>query len=226
VPHLIPTETVAPVLSPEQLVAVQHRRYAAKKYDPSRTIPPDLWAALEETLLYSPSSTGIQPWRFLVVGKESRHKVLAASGYNGQIVADASHLVVFAARRDLGPQDMDRHVSNSIVVRDLRGEAAEKLRERQMGFISRLPPDFDAFRFSAFQVYIALGNLLTSAALLGLDSTPIGGFDAKAYDAILGLDGTPYRSVVLATVGYHAEDDFNAKVPKVRFPLDQVVLHV
>ena len=222
----IPTETVAPVLTPDQLVAVQHRRYATKKYDPSRTIPPDLWAALEETLLYSPSSTGIQPWRFLVVGKESRHKVLAASGYNNQIVADASHLVVFAARRDLGTEDMERYMASFISIRHLEGDAAQKAHARALGFMSHLPPDFDAFRYSAFQVYIALGNLLTSAALLGLDSTPIGGFDAVAYDRILGLDGTPYRSVVLATVGYHAEDDSNAKVPKVRFPLDQVVLHV
>jgi len=226
VSHPIPTETVAPVLTPDQLVAVQHRRYATKKYDPSRTIPPDMWAALEETLVYSPSSTGIQPWRFLVVDKESRHKVLAACGYNGQIVSDASHLVVFAARRELGTEDMERHVANSISVRNLEGNAAEKLRERQLGFMSHLPPDFDAFRYSAFQVYIALGNLLTSAALLGLDSTPIGGFDATALDRILELDGSPYRSVVLATVGYHAQDDFNAKLPKVRFPLDQVVLHV
>lgn len=222
----IPTETVAPVLTPEQLVAVQYRRYATKKYDPSRTIPPDLWDALEETLLYSASSTGIQPWRFLVVGKETRPKLLPASGHNQQIVTDASHLVVFAARRELGLQDAERHVENFIRIRHLEGQAAQTLRERQLGFMSSLPANFDSFQYSAFQAYIALGNLLTSAALLGLDSTPIGGFNAAGYDAILGLNGTPYRSVVLATVGYHAEDDANAKAAKVRFPKDQVIQHV
>ena len=222
----IPTESVAPVLTPDQLVALQHRRYATKKYDPSRTIAPDLWDALEETLVYSPSSTGIQPWKFLVVGKTTRSKLLAASGHNQQIVTDASHLVVFAARRDLGMADMERHVENFVHVRHLEGQAAQTLRQRQLGFMAGLPAGFDAFQYSAFQVYIALGNLLTSAALLGLDSTPIGGFDAAGYDRVLGLDGTPYRSVVLATVGYHAEDDLNAKVAKVRFPKDQVIQHV
>lgn len=224
--HPVPTETAAPVLTPEQLVAVQYRRYATKKYDPSRTIPPDLWAALEETLLYSASSTGIQPWRFLVVGKATRPKLLASSGHNQQIVSDASHLVVFAARRDLGVADMERHVANFIAIRGLEGQAARTVRERQLGFMSQFPANFDFFQYSAFQVYVALGNLLTSAALLGLDSTPIGGFDPAGYDRILGLEGSPYRSVVLATVGYHAQDDANAKAAKVRFPKDQVVQHV
>ena len=222
----IPTETVAPILTPDQLVAVQHRRYATKKYDPSRTIPPELWEALEETLVYSPSSTGIQPWKFLVVGKGTRTKLLASSGHNQQIVTDASHLVVFAARRELGMGDMERHVANFIEVRHLEGQAAQTVRERQMGFMARMAPGLDGFQFSAFQAYIALGNLLTSAALLGLDSTPIGGFDPAGYDEVLGLDGTPYRSVVLATVGYHAEDDFNSKVAKVRYPRDQVIQHL
>ncbi len=222
----IPSETVSPILTPDQLVAVQHRRYATKKYDPSRTIAPELWAALEETLVYSPSSTGIQPWRFLVVSKETRQKLLPASGHNQQIVSDASHLVVFLARRELTAADAERHVANFISIRHMEGQVAQNLRERQLGFMSGLPADFDAFQYSAFQVYIALGNLLTSAALLGLDSTPIGGFSPAAYDEILGLNGTPYRSVVLATVGYHAADDANAKAEKVRFPKDQLIQYV
>jgi nitroreductase len=152
--------------------------------------------------------------------------LLPASGHNQQIVSDASHLVVFAARRELTIADAERHVANFIAVRHLAGEAAETMRQRQLGFMSQLPLDFDSFQYSAFQVYIALGNLLTCAALLGLDSTPIGGFSAAAYDEILGLNGTPYRSVVLATLGYHAQDDANAKAEKVRFPKDQVIQHV
>jgi nitroreductase len=224
--HPIPVQTVAPVLTPDQLVAVQHRRYSTKKYDPARTIPAPLWDALEQTLQYSASSTGIQPWRFLVVGKETRQKLLDASGHNRGIVGDASHLVVFAARRELVAADVERHVANFIAVRHLEGDAAETLRQRQLGFLSRVPADFDSFQFSAYQVYIALGNLLTSATLLGLDSTPIGGFEPAAYDRILGLDATPYRSVVLATLGYHAADDANANAAKVRFPIEQVIQHV
>ena len=76
-----------------------------------------------------------------------------------------------------------------------------------------------------YQVHIALGQFLTSAILLGIDTCAHGGFDPAAYDRLLGLDGGRYRSVVLATAGYHAANDANAHAAKVRFPLEEVVQH-
>jgi len=76
------------------------------------------------------------------------------------------------------------------------------------------------------QAYIALGNLLTSAALLGIDACPMEGFDRAQYDEILGLKAQGYASAVIATVGYRAATDQSASAPKVRFPKEQVFAHV
>jgi nitroreductase len=222
--HSIPAETVSPILTPDQLVAVQHRRYATKRYDDTRKIPADQWRALEEALLYSASSTGLQPWKFVVVtNPEVREKLLPKS-WNQRIIVTASHLVVLAAREELGEEDVRRHVANFVKIRNLSPDEAAQLLERQSGILKR--PGLDAFRYASYQVYIALGNLLTSATLLGLDSTAIGGFEPDAYDEILGLKGTGYKSVVVAAVGYHAADDSNATLAKVRFPIEQVIQHI
>jgi nitroreductase len=222
--HPIPAQINAPVLTPDQLVAVQHRRYATKRYDPSRKIPAELWQAIEESLLYSASSTGLQPWKFFVVDNPSIREKLLEKSWNQRIVVTASHLVVFAAREELTLEDVKRHVENFAKIRNLSEEEKTQLLERQSGIIARLGPN--SFKYASDQVYIALGNILTSAALLGLDSTAIGGFEPQAYDEILGLNGTGYRSVVVAAVGYHAEDDGNASAAKVRFPLEQVIAHI
>src|SRR5882724_13562515 len=76
------------------------------------------------------------------------------------------------------------------------------------------------------QTYIALGNLLTSAALLGIDACPMEGFDRAQYDEILGLNKQGLASAVIATLGYRAASDQYAAAPKVRFPKEQVFAHV
>jgi nitroreductase len=76
------------------------------------------------------------------------------------------------------------------------------------------------------QAYIALGNLLTSAALLGIDACPMEGFDRAQYDEILGLNEQGFASAVIATLGYRAPSDQYAIVPKVRFPKEKVFAHV
>jgi nitroreductase len=219
----VPLEIQAPVLTPEQLIAVQHRRYATKRYDETRKIPADLWDAIEESLVYSASSTGLQPWKFLVITDPDLREKLLPVSWNQRIVTTASHLVVLAARETLGEEDARRHAENFAAVRGLGEKEKSEFLERQVGILAR--PGLDHFRYASLQVYLALGNLLTSAALLGLDSTAIGGFDPDAYDELLGLKGSGYRSVVAASVGYHAADDANATAPKVRFAREELIKH-
>jgi nitroreductase len=74
-------------------------------------------------------------------------------------------------------------------------------------------------------VYIALGNLMTAAALLGVDSCPIEGFSPPDYDRILGLENSPYRSTVVCPCGYRSPDDKYADLAKVRYPLSELIEH-
>lgn len=77
--------------------------------------------------------------------------------------------------------------------------------------------------WAANQVYIALGNLLTSAAVLGIDTCPIEGFSPPDYDRLLGLETTPYQSSVVCACGYRSADDRYASLAKVRYPANDLI---
>jgi nitroreductase len=76
------------------------------------------------------------------------------------------------------------------------------------------------------QAFIALGNLLTSAALLGIDACPMEGFDRAQYDEILGLKAMGFASAVIATLGYRSATDKYAQAPKVRFPRERIFAEI
>jgi nitroreductase len=216
----------SPVLEPDQLIAISQRRYATKKYDPTRLIPAAQWAALEQALLYSASSSGLQPWRFLVIADRAVREQLVPHSFGQRQIADASHLVVFLARTTLDSSDIERWLSRVSEVRGTPADQIEVQRQRLTANLVTSPrPGFHAIESSRYQVHIALGQFLTSATLLGIDTCAHGGFYPSAYDRLLGLAGGRYRSVVLATAGYHAAHDVNAHAAKVRFPLDEVVQH-
>ena len=73
------------------------------------------------------------------------------------------------------------------------------------------------------QVYLALGTLLLGAAALEIDATPIEGFDARVLNEALGLREQGMTSIVLVALGYRSADDFNAKLPKSRLPVETVI---
>lgn len=150
-----------------------------------------------------------------------------AHTYGQRQVADASHVVVFLARTEVAREDIDRWIRRLGELREMPAETLEKQRQRLIGsFVESPRPDFNAAEHSRRQVYIALGNFLFAAALLGIDTCPMEGFDAAAYDRELGLSGTGYRSIVLAATGYRAPDDANALAAKVRFPIEDVILRL
>jgi nitroreductase len=184
------------------------------------------WAALEEALLLTPSSCGLQPWTFIVVKDPAvRAKLLPASWGQSQIV-EASHLVVFASKSNLGESDLDAHLKRTA---EVRGVAVEKLAGFRAMMVGLLMQGMDASGRSAWasnQVYIALGNLLTAAAVLGIDACPMEGIDRAQYDAILGLSQKGLASAMVATLGYRLATDKYATAPKVRFPKEKVFIEI
>jgi nitroreductase/dihydropteridine reductase len=76
------------------------------------------------------------------------------------------------------------------------------------------------------QVYLALGTLLLGAGALGVDATPMEGFDARLLDEELGLRDKGFTSVVLVSLGYRNEGDFNARLPKSRLPAEAVFTQI
>ncbi|MDX1962688.1 MAG: NAD(P)H-dependent oxidoreductase [Pirellulales bacterium] len=211
------------LMSPSALLEQLQWRYATKKFDPARQIPADVWHVLEQSLVLAPSSFGLQPWKFIVVTNPDIKEKLVAASWGQTQTRDASHTVVFAEKLEMRMEDVDRHLARHAAVRGTTIESLAGFRKIIEGFFSRPPAEFDVNHWSALQVYLALGQFMTAAAVVGVDTCPMEGIIPAQYDEILGLTGTGYTTNVVATAGYRAADDRYATLPKVRFETKDVV---
>ncbi len=210
-------------IPPSTLLAAQQWRYATKQFDPTKKIPADQWSALEQALVLSPSSFGLQPWRFVVVSDPALRARLRGHSWGQSQVTDASHLVVFAARHPLDAGDIARFVARTAEVRGVPVESLKGFHDMMAGaLLSRPRAALEAW--AERQCYLAFQNLMLSAALLGIDSCPLEGLDPKKYDEELGLPALGYATVAACALGYRAAGDKYATTPKVRFPADEVIL--
>lgn len=197
-------------------------RYAVKKFDPTREIDHATWQQLEEALILTPSSYGLQPWKFLVIrDRELRTRLMGHSWGQSQI-ADCSHLVAFAVRREMTVADIDRLIVRVAEVRGVDPGKLEKFKKMMVGDIVSGPRSDRSLEWASLQAYIALGNFMTAAALLDVDTCPMEGFEPAAYDEVLGLEGRGLTTAVLCCAGYRAVDDKTAPLPKVRFKKEEL----
>jgi len=210
----------------EQLLHQLNWRYATKQFDPQRQISAADWATLEEALRLTPSSGGLQPWKFIIVTDPAVRAQLTPASYGQPQISAASHLVVFAAKTNFNEADVDAHVNNLAQTQGTTMEALAPLRGMLVGGIVKAQDEAGRTAWARNQTYIALGNLLSSAALLGIDAYPMEGFDRGQYDEILGLKAKGLTASVIATLGYRLATDKYASAPKVRFPAAQLFIHV
>jgi nitroreductase len=213
-------------INSKQLLEQLNWRYATKQFDLTRKISAQDWATLEEALLLTPSSGGLQPWKFIVVTDPAVRAKLTPASYGQEKVSTASHLVVFAAKNNFGEADVDAHLNNIAKTQGIPFEALAPLRGMLVGGIVKAQDEAARNAWARNQAYIALGNLLTSAALLGIDACPMEGFDRAQYDEILGLKAKGFAAAVIATLGYRSPADRYAAAPKVRFPKEQIFVQV
>ena len=213
-------------VSNETLLAQLHWRYATKVFDPARKIPDADWAALEETLVLTPTSYGMQPHRYLVITDQATKEKLVPFSWNQRQPADCSHFVVFAARAHNSEADVDHYLARIAEVRGGSVEALAGFKKILMGDVVNGERGKAALEWATRQAYIALGNFMTAAALLGIDTCPMEGFLPAKYDEVLGLPAQGYRAVVACAAGYRAVADKYASMPKVRFPASELIVRV
>jgi nitroreductase len=208
----------------QQLLAQLNWRYATKQFDPSRKITPEDWAILEQALLLTPSSGGLQPWKFLVITDPEVLASLVPISYGQTQVGEASHLLVITTKNHFSEADVDAHLENLAQVQGVPVEALAPFRAILVGGIIQAMDESARNIWTRNQAYIALGNFLTNAALLGIDACPMEGFDRAQYDSVLGLTEKGVSSAVIVAAGYRATTDKYASAPKARFPKEQVFL--
>ena len=210
-------------IATSQIDAALQWRYAVKAFDPSRSIDPEPWACLENSLVQSPSSYGLQPWKFLLITDPALRAQLRPHSWNQSQITDCSHLVVFLLRREIALGDVDRLIAATSAARGLAPEQLDFYRELILKDLVNGPRSQEIERWSSNQVYIALGTFMAAAALLEVDTCPIEGFSPLEYDRILELETSPYRSCVVCAAGYRDASDKYANLAKVRYPANELI---
>jgi nitroreductase len=215
------TETIAPA----DVLDALRWRYATKVFDPNRKLTPEQVSALEQALVLTPSSFGLQPWRFFVITNRELREKIRPHAWNQPQITDCSHLIVLAARTRVTGSDIDRLIAKMSVLRDVPVESLAGYRSMIDGFATNLSPEAQ-LQWNQRQVYIALGNLITTAAMLRIDTCPIEGFNPDGVDELLGLPALGYRATVLCAVGFRSEEDKHATLAKVRYSPAKVIEHI
>lgn len=199
-------------------------RYATKKFDTTRTIPAEVWAALEDSIILAPTSFGLQPFRAVVVTDPEIKAAMPQHAWGQTQPKDCSHLLVLAAKQTITVEDVDHYLNRITEVTGAPPAALAGYRGMMAGALVESPAAAQIAHWTTKQTYIALGFIMEAAALLGVDTCPMEGFSAAGVDPLLGLAGSGYTASVLVPAGYRAADDKYAVRKKVRFPASELIL--
>ena len=210
------------------LIDAIQTRHTAKAFEPG-ALPQASVDALLAVLHNSPSSVNSQPWHYVVASTpEGRARMAKATqgtyAYNEPKVVNASHVIALCMRTDIDAAHLDAVLAQEERDGRFQIDGAKAGQDK----IRRSYVDMHRYELRGVpqwmekQVYLALGGLLVGAAVLGIDATPMEGFDARALDVELGLRERGFTSVVLAAFGHRSEQDFNAKLPKSRLTREEV----
>jgi len=211
----------------QQLLGALSWRYATKVFDPAKKIPADTWQTLERALVLTPSSYGLQPYQFLVINDPAKRAELMPHSWGQKQVVDASHFVVFTAKTKTTEADVDKLIRRTVEIRKLpAAEALGAYRFMMLGDVVKGPRGKTAHEWATRQTYIALGNLMTCAAVLGVDACPMEGLVPAEYDQVLNLNGSGYATVVACALGYRAANDKYATLAKVRYDTKDLVRQI
>ncbi|MFA9394236.1 MAG: oxygen-insensitive NAD(P)H nitroreductase [Halodesulfovibrio sp.] len=208
-------------------------RYTAKKFTPNIAIPPSILSDVKKVLQLSPSSTNSQPWHFVIAtSQESKDKIAASARgfyeFNAGKIKDASAVVVLCTKTTI-----DTDYTNAILAQEEKdgrfptNEVREMNRKGREFFVLHHRDTIqDAQHWMEKQTFIALGNLLIGAEHLGLQACPMEGFDYDNLTERLGLAEKGLAPTVIVSLGYGADDDFNASAPKSRMPQQSVITEI
>ncbi|WP_409305071.1 NAD(P)H-dependent oxidoreductase [Peribacillus sp. SCS-155] len=213
----------------QEILEAFHFRHATKEFDPNKQIPEDDFRFILDTAHLSPSSFGVEPWRFVVVqNPELREKIRNTSwGAYGKLPA-ASHFVIILARTKLDTKYDSEYIKDQFlnvakIPEDITSKLIGRIEEFQKEDFKLLADDRLLYEWACRQTYVALGNMMTAAAQIGIDSCPIEGFNIEKMNQLLDeaglLEDGHFSISVMAAFGYRVEDPR----PKARRPFDDVV---
>lgn len=199
-------------------------RHAVKAYDSTKKVSEEQVDKIIEAARLAPTSSGLQPFKLLVVRDQAIKEKLAEGALNPDCMRDCSHVLIFAAWDQYTEDRIDAVYDFTTDQRDLpRGRFSSYTAKLKQIYLNQ--PNEVNFAHTARQTYIALGLALAQAAELRVDSTPAEGFSNEVVDRVLGLKKLGLKSVSLMYIGYaDSANDWIAPMKKVRIPKEEFVL--
>lgn len=208
-----------------QIINALNWRYATKQFNADKKLTEDQLELLLEAVQLSPSSYGLQPYKVLVISNQKVKAELKAAAYGQTQLTDASHIIVFARTKTYTTAEVDKFAENIAQTRSIEVSMIKDYVDMMKGTVSSRSQE-ELANWNARQAYIALGVLLETAALNEIDACPMEGFDSAQFDAILGLDELNLSSVVIAPIGFRADEDVYQHFKKVRKSKDDLFIHI
>ena len=200
-------------------------RYATKVFDNSKKVSKEDLNILLDAARLSTSSYGLQPYHFFVIEDSEVRSKLRKASWNQSQITDASYLLVLANKPTFDDSLVDNYIDNIIETRGVTKKDVEGYSQMMKGALLGLP-DEQKKSWTSDQTYIALGNLMTIAAEMEIDTCPMEGFDKAQYNEILGLNDKNLNASVVLAVGYRADNDETQNYPKVRYSREQIITHI
>jgi len=205
------------------LIDTLNWRYACKNMDAQKPVEEEKVERILEAIRLTATSSGLQQYELLVITNKEVQAKLQAIAWNQSQVTAASHVLVFAAWDHYTEERINMMFDLTNEIRGFKNEGWEAYRQMLLSTYPMRDAELN-FQHAARQAYVALGTALIAAAMEGVDSTPMEGFDPAAADEILGLRELGLRSVVLLPLGYRKEEgDWLVNLKKVRRPLEDFV---
>ncbi len=203
----------------------QNWRYSTKKFDATKKISKEDLDNIKEAIRLSSSSYGLQPYKVLIIENPDLREKLKSAAWGQSQITEASQLIVFANEINIGDAEIDSYIKNISQARAIPIENLSGYGDFMKSKITTLAQDLKSV-WTSKQTYLALGNLLNAAAELKIDVTPMEGFDATAFNEILGLSEMGLNASVIATIGYRHDDDDTQHHKKVRKSNEELFINL
>ena len=207
------------------IIQALNKRYATKKFDPTKKLSQQQIDDLIDAGRLTATSYGLQLMKFVLVENPQKREELVKCSFGQRQVVDASHLIVMCRERDLELAHFEEYTERMATIRNQDPADLEGFKNMMVNSILTKSEDEQVLWLEK-QVYIALGNMLTACAVMDIDACPMEGFIPEEYDDILGLEAQNLSAVLVLPVGYRSAEDITSSRPKVRRSIDQFLLKI
>ncbi len=197
-------------------------RHACKLFDPDKKISKEHMDMIVTAAHLSPTSFGLEAWKFLVISSDAVKKTLRPACWNQPQITDASHVIVILSKPGLADPSKE-YIRLNFERRGLPEDAVKVYIEKYKNHMeTQVFPRMSAYAWCSKQCYIGLANIMTTAASEGIDSCPIEGFEKELVEKALNIDTNQYEVAVVVALGYRTKE----QPPRRRHPMESVVEYI